>query len=498
MFKFLVLFLLTVASGYAQVPCDQNWEDLPVQHQGRVKPYLVVANETIKNLTGKSSVEDMPATKAFCLLSFSYLQDPNMQLAAPVEHEKLRQLLKVDDSGKIPYSQLGEHNDLLRAEYAAQKLNNSYKKAINSLMIKKQYYDATIAGSLWTIPIKTNEGMIWHGLSDVIKTESLSQTSQRLTQAKADFIEKESDHYLIELTYQKSHIFSIAMLLALLSIFITVMVKNIKAGVIASIIVIAVEIAGITMRVMVSGRAPITNMYETVMFSGFGALIIALFITIWKRDKIYILSGLGYNTLCLFMMKFSGGMLDESISPLVPVLRDNFWLSTHVTTIILSYAALALSWMLANVALFKERFSSLSSKDRTYYIDLIYTSIKVGVVLLAAGIILGGVWADYSWGRFWGWDPKETWSLIVLLFYMAMLHGKNTPWVTPKRFINLAAFGFLTVMMAWFGVNYILAAGLHSYGFSEGGAIFLGAFFAIQIIFIIICNIKFKSHVETN
>ena len=188
------------------------------------------------------------------------------------------------------------------------------------------------------------------------------------------------------------------------------------------------------------------------------------------------------------MLIFAHGMLDSSISPLVPVLRDNFWLSTHVTTIILSYAALALSWMVANITLFKMRFGTIDAKEYKFHQDLIYTCIKVGVVLLAAGIILGGVWADYSWGRFWGWDPKETWSLIVLLFYMILLHGKYSSWINTHRFVLMSAAGFMTVMMAWFGVNYILAAGLHSYGFSEGGAIFLGSFFLIQTIYIIVCS----------
>jgi len=186
-------------------------------------------------------------------------------------------------------------------------------------------------------------------------------------------------------------------------------------------------------------------------------------------------------------------MLSEAISPLVPVLRDNFWLSTHVTTIILSYAALALSWMLANIVLIRGRFGSLTSKDLKYYEDLIYAAIKVGIVLLAAGIILGGIWADYSWGRFWGWDPKETWSLIVLLIYVAVLHGKSTSWINTKGFIIFSAAGFMSVMMAWFGVNYILATGLHSYGFSEGGAIFLMTFFATQIIIILLTATRLKT-----
>jgi ABC-type transport system involved in cytochrome c biogenesis permease subunit len=190
------------------------------------------------------------------------------------------------------------------------------------------------------------------------------------------------------------------------------------------------------------------------------------------------------------MMKFANGMLDPGISPLVPVLRDNFWLSTHVTTVILSYGALALSWLLANSILIRESLGKLDHAEYRYGVDLTYTCIKFGVVLLSAGVILGGVWADYSWGRFWGWDPKETWSLIVLLVYMAILHGKGTAWIPPKRFIPLVAGAFMSVMMAWFGVNYILATGLHSYGFSEGGAIFLGSFFLMQIAILVVTQMK--------
>lgn len=142
------------------------------------------------------------------------------------------------------------------------------------------------------------------------------------------------------------------------------------------------------------------------------------------------------------------------------------------------------------LSLLEVAFFEVSNKEYRYQADLIYSSIKFGVVLLAAGIILGGVWADYSWGRFWGWDPKETWSLIVLLIYMAVLHGRYTSWIPPHRFVALSGGAFMSVMMAWFGVNYILASGLHSYGFSEGGAIFLGSFFALQIAILLIGTIK--------
>jgi ABC-type transport system involved in cytochrome c biogenesis permease subunit len=182
------------------------------------------------------------------------------------------------------------------------------------------------------------------------------------------------------------------------------------------------------------------------------------------------------------MVNFANGMLTATISPLVPVLRDNFWLSTHVTTIILSYGALALSWILANTVLIKKKFGKIDKAEENNSAEIIYITLKWGTTLLATGIILGGVWADYSWGRFWGWDPKETWSLIVLCLYMAILHGRYTAWIKNTRFMTVTAAAFMSVMMAWFGVNYILASGLHSYGFSEGGAIFLGSFFLIQTL----------------
>jgi cytochrome c biogenesis factor len=106
----------------------------------------------------------------------------------------------------------------------------------------------------------------------------------------------------------------------------------------------------------------------------------------------------------------------------------------------------------------------------------------VGVVFLAAGVLLGGIWADYSWGRFWGWDPKETWSLIALMIYICILHGKYVGWFKDFNFTLMAGVGFLFILMAWFGVNYILATGLHSYGFSSGGSLFLLTIFTVQLI----------------
>jgi ABC-type transport system involved in cytochrome c biogenesis permease subunit len=99
----------------------------------------------------------------------------------------------------------------------------------------------------------------------------------------------------------------------------------------------------------------------------------------------------------------------------------------------------------------------------------LYRAMQVGVLLVATGTILGGVWADSSWGRFWGWDPKEVWALITLLVYLVPLHGRFAGWVTPFGLVVSAVVCFGSVLMAWYGVNFVLGVGLHSYGFSEGG-----------------------------
>ena len=107
-----------------------------------------------------------------------------------------------------------------------------------------------------------------------------------------------------------------------------------------------------------------------------------------------------------------------------------------------------------------------------------------GVLLLAAGTILGGVWANYSWGRFWGWDPKETWALIALLCYILTLHGRIAGWWTQFGLVVASVVCFLAVLMAWYGVNFVLGKGLHSYGFGLGGEMYVASFVGADLLFV--------------
>ena len=505
--SFLIAILLMTTANAQQSPsgnvdvnlicASEDLESLPIQAGGRTKPLRVHADQTIKLMMGKNKT-GMTNTQLFCRLSMMSLMTVEEQPMLLVEHSETKRLLDIPDTQtKISLKDIMPSVSQLQFEYNKTKEDESaWNKDLNKILNRISLARTIIEGQSWMVFDRNVKD--WVSLNFFLTPKKLADHQAStgkegfglilslFEQSKADYISAENNDYLLELTYTKLNLFSWTMLIVLFAIVALTLFKSFTPGASLTALAIIIQIVGITMRVFISGRAPITNMYETVMFSGFGALVIGAIVAWVKKDKLYLFGGLAYNMLCLLMMTFAVGMLDESISPLVPVLRDNFWLSTHVTCIILSYAALALSWMIANIVLAQNMLSRLTHKEYKKKEMIVYNCIKIGSVLLSAGIILGGVWADYSWGRFWGWDPKETWSLIVLLIYMAILHGRFSSWIPKERFMVLSAAAFMSVMMAWFGVNYILASGLHSYGFSEGGALFLGSFFALQTIFLIV------------
>ena len=175
--------------------------------------------------------------------------------------------------------------------------------------------------------------------------------------------------------------------------------------------------------------------------------------------------------MCLLLADSAPTLLDGRLDPLEAVLRSNFWLMTHVLIITMSYSAFFLAFAIGDVLLFlflREKKKGVNPIQIQIYTKCIDVCIQVGVVLLAAGTVLGGIWADYSWGRFWGWDPKETWALISLLGYLALLHGRLVGWIKEFGLAVGSVLIFFLIVMAWYGVNYVLGQGLHSYGFGSG------------------------------
>lgn len=214
--------------------------------------------------------------------------------------------------------------------------------------------------------------------------------------------------------------------------------------------------------------------------------------------KPFVLAGATVGLVTALVAYYAPG-LDKDINPLMPVLRDNFWLTVHVLTITASYGAGALAWGLGVIALFFYVFGryrdpvlpppeavaqghrpagshhapeALRRRPPEACVTLgtfLYKAIQVAVLLLAAGTILGGLWADVSWGRFWGWDSKEVWALVSLLIYVAVLHGRYAGLFGNFGLAVGSVIGLTSILMAWYGVNFVLGSGLHTYASGTGG-----------------------------
>ena len=242
--------------------------------------------------------------------------------------------------------------------------------------------------------------------------------------------------------------------------------------------------SGIVMRCMIAGRPPVTNMYESIIWVSFAVSFFGMIFFARYRTPVYLLAALPVTLIALLLVHQMPIAMPSSIDPLVPVLRDNFWLTIHVLTITLSYAAFALAMGFGHILLWRyARDPAAARADQPMHFWL-YRVLQLGVILLAAGTILGGVWANYSWGRFWGWDPKETWALIALLCYILTLHGRLAGWWTQFGLVVASVVCFLAVLMAWYGVNFVLGKGLHSYGFGIGGETYVATFVILDLLFV--------------
>ena len=244
---------------------------------------------------------------------------------------------------------------------------------------------------------------------------------------------------------------------------------------------------GFGFRIALTGRPPVTNMYESVVYFALGVAILGLLFEAIYRRKFILAAAAAVATVGLVLADTCPSVLDPNLRPLEPVLRNNFWLIMHVMTITLSYAAFGLAVGIANITLGYYLVRSANQTTIAALTRFTYRSLQVGVLLLAIGTILGGVWADYSWGRFWGWDPKEVWALVALLGYLCVLHARFADWVGQRGLAALSVLCFSLVIMAWYGVNFILGAGLHSYGFGDGGQEWVYTAVAIQLLFTGIC-----------
>ena len=225
---------------------------------------------------------------------------------------------------------------------------------------------------------------------------------------------------------------------------------------------------GIVMRMYIMGRPPVSTLYESVIFVSFILLLLAVALEYFRKDGLGIFVGSVGGSI-LHFIGFSYAADGDTLGMLVAVLDSNFWLATHVTTITIGYGASLVAGFIGHLYLIQNISDSSNSKKLKSIFNNLFGMTLFALFFTLFGTILGGIWADQSWGRFWGWDPKENGALLIVLWQLLMIHSRLAGIAKPLLFALGMGLNNIIVALAWFGVN-LLQVGLHSYGFDDGVA----------------------------
>lgn len=265
---------------------------------------------------------------------------------------------------------------------------------------------------------------------------------------------------------------------------------------------------GLIFRMVLEGRPPVTNLYSSAIFIGWGAMIAGVVLEYIYRVGIgsIVASLVGFVTLIIAHNLALGG---DTMAMLRAVLDTNFWLATHVIVITLGYSGMFAAGLLAILYILLGLFTPLLTQKTTprgsggtapaaggVEIGKALGKMVYGIICFATlfsflGTVLGGIWADQSWGRFWGWDPKENGALLIVLWCAIILHARWGGMVRDRGLMNLAIFGNVITAFSWFGVN-MLGIGLHSYGFMDAAATWLNIFYASQLLIMMLGGVPLK------
>ncbi len=247
----------------------------------------------------------------------------------------------------------------------------------------------------------------------------------------------------------------------------------------------AIHTVALIARIYISGRPPVTNLYSSAVFIGWGAVLLALIIEWMYRNGVasVIAASSGFATL-LIAHKLAGD--GDTFQVLQAVLDTQFWLATHVVCITFGYSTTFLAGLLGALYILRGVATpSLDKRTGQEFARMIYGTLCFSILFSFIGTVLGGLWADDSWGRFWGWDPKENGALIIVLWNALILHARWAGLIKERGLAVLAVAGNVVTAWSWFGVNE-LGVGLHSYGFTEGRLLTLAGVIVVHLLVIAI------------
>jgi ABC-type transport system involved in cytochrome c biogenesis permease subunit len=333
-----------------------------------------------------------------------------------------------------------------------------------------------------------HDGAAFHAELAELKDALVGQAAQR----------GEYQHIPLEVKLNRWSLFTNALVFYLLGFLLLTgtwlapRLRALRAGVLGSVgIATALVITGIVLRCIIRARPPVVTLYDTILFITAVIVVVALIMEWITRQRI----GIGVATVLGVFGMFLAGRYElkevasagDTMASVVAVLDTNYYLAIHVTTITMGYAGGLLASGIAHVWIFG-RLLGIRRGDNAFYKSI--TRMVYGVVCFCLlfsifGTIMGGVWANDSWGRFWGWDPKENGALLICIWQLLTLHARMGGYIKDRGFAVMAVLGGVVVSASWWGVN-LLNVGLHSYGFTSGVAMLLLGSWAIEAVVILL------------
>lgn len=541
LFAILIPFMLFIVPLQAQTTSQTEkthvaeFEKLIIQsYKGRIEPVSTLASEILRKVAKKNQWEQMTASEVFMDMQANPEKWKNISMIR-VGNPELRRILGTNEK-YISFNQvvmpreMGGYrlSQLVSAAYAKSNTQrNKLDKEVINVDERVNILMNVFNGDFLTIfPVPGDDNHKWvsvNNLEDLAAQEAdfVRQTfSGYLNSVKAkdwatagqilSLIKQNQEKHgtrimpskskiKMEVLYNKLNIFGklskIFMFTGLILLFIQLLtlfnpairLRGIKkVAFIFILLLFLAETAGLTIRWYISGHAPWSNGYESMVFISWATCLAGIIFA--NRSEIT----LSLTTVLTGLTLMVAGMswMSPEITNLVPVLKS-YWLIVHVAIITASYGFLGIGALLGLLNLVLMIFRNRNNQLRVNFtikelVNIIHITLIIGLIMLIMGSFIGGVWANESWGRYWGWDPKETWALVTVLVYTFVAHMHKIPGFRGSFAVSAAALvSFGSVLMTFFGVNYYLS-GLHSYAQGEPAPIPKGVYVAVILIFMLI------------
>ncbi len=461
----LMLSALPVDSHASARPIP-IWEalhsDTPVLVESSVRPFDSFARGFLDNLSGRVKYKKIAAADVVRHILVSPESARHYEIFKVLRNEVLVILHLPQEKRYVSYAELAPLKDILKL-YASRNDDLAATAEMRRLYSNLLLY----------------ESVADHSAFSIVTKYSLTHSDVNPHRLKAEVLY----HWLNLALFA----FVAAMLAGLLA-SLNVAFRSLKLDMVANIFCIMTAViltALFAMRSYVAARPPMSSLYEVVMLVAllFMCFESGAFVFCKRRSYTLMIPITLMAAALLFFAKF---ILEpgDTFQPISAVLNSSVFLTVHVFTIALGFAGMILSGVVAHLVLYR------GAKATPLY-TLMYASLVFGAVFTVLGTLLGGVWADFAWGRFWGFDPKECGALFVILWAMLALHLRAGKLVSLRGFAIINCFNVIVTFLCWFGVN-LLGVGLHSYGFQSNSVIWLVAFVVVDLIMIALLTYRLR------